>query len=171
MQLLHENKLVLPADLALLFRVLLRLQGLGRGVDAEVRVTELLEPYVKSMMAQRFDPRRIGPSARSHRARLGPSRGALPGDIQEIVEQIRAGNLGVDFRIHDPDGAIDHLVDGLVASASLLAAAQLVSRRTGPMVGPSHCPASLPRASAWSRGNASSAAALSTRRGLAARGS
>ena len=31
MQLLHDHKLVLPADLALLFRVLLRLQGLGRG--------------------------------------------------------------------------------------------------------------------------------------------
>ena len=59
MALLRENKLVLPADLVLLFRVLLRLQGLGRGVQTEVRVTELLEPYVKSMMAERFDPRRV----------------------------------------------------------------------------------------------------------------
>ena len=42
MDLLHKNKLVLPADLALLFRVLLRLQGLGQGVGTEVRVTELL---------------------------------------------------------------------------------------------------------------------------------
>ena len=33
MELLHRRKLVLPADLALLFRVLLRLQGLGRGPD------------------------------------------------------------------------------------------------------------------------------------------
>ena len=140
MQLLHEHKLVLPADLALLFRVLLRLQGLGRGVGAEVRVTELLQPHVKSMMAQRFDPRRI----RRQLVRTARSwdhlASALPRDIQEIVEQIRAGNLGVHFRIHDPDGAIDHLVDGLVASASLLAAAQLVSRRTGPMVGPFSVP-------------------------------
>jgi ubiquinone biosynthesis protein len=44
------------------------------------------------------------------------------------------------FRIHDPDGAIDHLVDGLVASASVLAAAQLVSRRTGPLIGPFSVP-------------------------------
>jgi ubiquinone biosynthesis protein len=140
MQLLHDHKLVLPADLALLFRVLLRLQGLGRGVGTEVRATELLEPYVRSMMAKRFDPRRIG------RQLAGTARGwdrlatALPGDIQDILEQIRAGNLGVHFRIHDPDGAIDHLVDGLVASASVLAAAQLVSRRAGPLIGPFSVP-------------------------------
>jgi ubiquinone biosynthesis protein len=140
MQLLHDHKLVLPADLALLFRVLLRLQGLGRGVGTEVRATELLEPYVRSMMAKRFDPRRIG------RQLAGTARGwdrlatALPGDIQDILEQIRAGNLGVHFRIHDPDGAIDHLVDGLVASASVLAAAQLVSRRAGPLMGPFSVP-------------------------------
>ena len=59
MQLLHEHRLVVPADLALLLRVLLRLQGLGRGVQTEVRVTELLEPYVHQIMAMRFDPRRI----------------------------------------------------------------------------------------------------------------
>ena len=140
MQLLHDHKLVLPADLALLFRVLLRLQGLGRGVGTEVRVTELLEPYMKSMLAQRFDPRRIGRQfARTARGwdRLAT---ALPGDVQAILEQIRGGNLGVHLRIHDPDGAIDHLVDGLVASASVLAAAQLVSRRAGPLLGPFSVP-------------------------------
>ena len=43
MKLLHDNGLVLPGDLAVLFRVLLELQGLGRAVDTEVRVIELLE--------------------------------------------------------------------------------------------------------------------------------
>ena len=36
MELLHRHQLVLPADLALLFRVLLRLQGLGRGVGLQL---------------------------------------------------------------------------------------------------------------------------------------
>jgi ubiquinone biosynthesis protein len=140
MQLLHEHKLVLPADLALLFRVLLRLQGLGRGVQTEIRVTELIEPYVKKMMARRFDPRRVG------RELARTARGwehlvaAAPGDLQQILEQIKAGNLGVHFRIHDVDGAIDHLVDGLIAAASILASAQLISRRTSPLLGPFSLP-------------------------------
>ena len=140
MQLLHDNGLVLPADLSLLFRVLLQLQGLGRDLNTEVRVTELLEPYMKKLLAERFDPRRLARHAgRTFRGwdRLAAS---LPGDIEEIVQQIRAGQLGVDFRLHDSDGAVDHLVDGLVAAASVLASAQLVSRRTGPTVGPISLP-------------------------------
>ena len=75
MDLLHRHKLVLPADLALLFRVLLRLQGLGRGVGMEVRVTELLQPYLASMMADRFSPKRFAPR-HPFRARVGAPRRA-----------------------------------------------------------------------------------------------
>jgi ubiquinone biosynthesis protein len=135
MQVLHDNGLVLPADLSLLFRAMMQLQGIGRGLNTEVRVTELIEPYMKKLLAERFDPRRVARHAgRTFRAwdRLATS---LPGDIEEIVQQVRAGKLGVDFRIHDSDGALDHLVDGLVAAASVLASAQLISRRTGPTVG------------------------------------
>ncbi len=140
MELLHDNGLVLPADLSLLFRVMLQLQGLGRELNTEVRVTELLQPYMKKLLAERFDPRRLARHAgRTIRGwdRLAAS---LPGDIEEIVQQIRAGRLAVDFRVHDADGAVDHLVDGLVAAASVLASAQLFSRRTGPTVGPISMP-------------------------------
>ena len=140
MELLHDNGLVLPADLSLLFRVMLQLQGLGRELDTEVRVTELLQPHMKKLLAERFDPRRLARHAgRTIRGwdRLAAS---LPGDIEEIVQQIRAGRLAIDFRVHDADGAVDHLVDGLVASASVLASAQLFSRRTGPTVGPISMP-------------------------------
>ena len=135
MQLLHENGLVLPADLSTLFRAMLQLQGLGRALGTEVRVTELLQPYMKHLLAERFDPRRLARHAgRTIRGwdRLATS---LPGDIEEIVQQIRAGRLAIDFRVHDADGAVDNLVDGLVAAASVLGSAQLFSRRTGPNVG------------------------------------
>ena len=135
MQLLHDNGLVLPADLSLLFRVMLQLQGLGRDLNTEVRVTELLEPYMKKLLAERFDPRRIARHAGRTFRGWDHLAASLPGDIEEIVQQIRAGKLGVDFRVHDSDGAVDHLVDGLVAAASVLASAQLISRRTGPTVG------------------------------------
>jgi ubiquinone biosynthesis protein len=140
MELLHDNGLVLPADLSLLFRVMLQLQGLGRELGTEVRVAELLQPYMKRLLAERFDPRRLARhTGRTFRGwdRLAAS---LPGDIEEIVQQIRAGRLAIDFRVHDADGAVDHLVDGLVAASSVLASAQLLSRRTGPTVGPVSMP-------------------------------
>jgi len=140
MQLLHDNGLVLPADLSLLFRVMLELQGIGRELNTEVRVSELLEPYMKKLLAERFDPRRLAHHASRTFRGWDRLAGSLPGDIEGIVEQIRAGKLGVDFRVHDSDGAVDHLVDGLVAAASVIASAQLISRRTGPSLGPISVP-------------------------------
>ena len=140
MELLHENGLVLPADLSLVFRVMLQLQGLGRGLNTEVRVTELLQPHMKTLLAERFDPRRLARHAGRTIRGWDHLAASLPGDIEEIVQQIRAGRLAVDFRVHDADGAVDRLVDGLVAAASVLASAQLLSRRTGPTVGPISMP-------------------------------
>jgi ubiquinone biosynthesis protein len=135
MQLLHQNGLVLPADLSLLFRVMLELQGLGRDLGTEVRVTELLQPYMKRLLAERFDPRRLARHAGRTMRGWDRVAASLPGDIEDIVQQVRAGRLAIDFRVHDADGAVDHLVDGLVAAASVLGSAQLLSRRTGPTVG------------------------------------
>ena len=148
MKLLHEHRLVLPADLALLFRVLLRLQGLGRGVGTELRVSELLEPYVKQMMAERFDPRRLarqlGRSVRSWDHFVA----GLPDELKAILDQIKTGQIGVDFRVHDADHAVDRLVDGLVTAASVMAGARS-SSRGGPArcSDPSHCRGSWSQAS------------------------
>ena len=137
---------MLPADLALLFRVLLRLQGLGRGVGTEVRVTELLEPYVRRMLPERFDPRRIarqvGRSARSwdHLVPVCPTS-STPSST------VRTGTLGVDFRVHDADHAVDRLVDGVVTAASIMAGAQLISREPARRSGRSRFPDWSPPAS------------------------
>ncbi|MGA3219474.1 MAG: hypothetical protein ABSE77_10460 [Acidimicrobiales bacterium] len=69
--------------------------------------------------------------------RPGHSR---PDQLQAVLDQARTGNVGVDFRLHDADQAIDRLVDGLVTAASVMAGAQLMSRRTSPMLGPFSVP-------------------------------
>jgi ubiquinone biosynthesis protein len=97
MALLHRHKLVLPADLALLFRVLLRLQGLGRGVGVEVHVTELLQPYLRSMMADRFSPQRIARSAARSVRGWEHLVSRLPDDVEAILDQLRTGALGVEL--------------------------------------------------------------------------
>jgi ubiquinone biosynthesis protein len=132
--LMHDHHLMLPADLALLFRVMLQLQGLGRGVGTDVSLTELAAPYVREMLGERFDPERIA----RHVARTARSWEhlieSLPDQVFAALEGVRSGKLAVDFRVRDVDGAVDRLVDGLLASASLLAAAQLIARKAGPTV-------------------------------------
>jgi len=105
------------------------------GIGTDVHVDELLRPYASQMASERFDPRRVARRAARTARSWEHLVAGLPEELNAILEQIRTGDLGVDFRIHDEDGATDRLVDGLLASASVLAAAQLVSRRAGPTVG------------------------------------
>jgi ubiquinone biosynthesis protein len=140
MALLHQHKLVLPADLALFFRVLLNLQGLGEGVGTEVQLNELIKPYVSELMVDRLDPWAIGRQFLRTVRQWDHLLARMPGDLQSVLQQLRTGKVGVDFRLHDADRSVDQLVDGLVTAASLIAGAELVSRRARPMFGPFSVP-------------------------------
>lgn len=132
---LRNHRLTFPSDLALLFRVLLRLQGLGQQLGTDASLTDLLDPWVRQMTAERFDPRRLAHRvARTARSwdRLITS---LPEDLGRVLAQLRAGTVAVEFKVHDTDRLVPQIVDGMLAAASLLAASQLLSRRTSPVVG------------------------------------
>ena len=132
--LLRQHRLTVPSDLALLFRVLLRLQGLGQQVQASESITDLLTPYLHQMTLERVDPRRLARHALRTAKSWERLFTSLPDDVRRVLAQIRAGTVSVDFKVHDTDSSIPQLVDGLLASASLLAASQLLSRKTGPML-------------------------------------
>jgi ubiquinone biosynthesis protein len=118
----------------LVFRVLVRLQGLAQSLEVKTSVGDALQPYLSELLQHRFDPRRIAQDA------LRTLRGwdrllqDLPDDVRSVVHQLSRGEVAVDLRLHDPDRVMDQLVDGLVASSSLLAAALLWSRRADPVL-------------------------------------
>jgi ubiquinone biosynthesis protein len=143
MQIMHSNRLTFPGDLALLLRVLVRLQGLGGALGAKVSLTELLQPYLQKMAAERLDPRTVGRRAvrslRSWQRILADA----PRTIRPLLQQLKDGTVHVELEVHDADGVADRLTDGLLGSASLLASAQLLSRGTGPRIGPVSAPGAI----------------------------
>lgn len=140
MQVMHDNQLLFPSDLALLFRVMVRLQGLGQQVGTEVQVSELLQPYLEQMAQKRTDPQRLAHHAvravRSWERMLT----SLPDDLRTLLAQVKGGRVTVDFQLHDPDEALDNLVDGVLAAASVLAASQLLAHQTRPLLGTTSVP-------------------------------
>ena len=144
MQIMHNNRLTFPPDLALLFRVLVQLQGLSGAVGAQVSLTELLQPYLQQMTLDRLNPASVG--RRAVRTLRGWERllATAPASLRAILRQLsNDGTVGVEFRVHDADGVTDRLVDGVLAAASILASAELISRRTGPKIGDVSIPGAI----------------------------
>ena len=56
---MREHQLLLPADLALLFKALITLEGLGTRLVPQFRLVDHVTPYVTRLIRERFEPRRI----------------------------------------------------------------------------------------------------------------
>ena len=86
------------------------------------------------MLADRYKPAALLKEARrtlrSWQRLLGP----LPDELAGLAVRLRREGAQVDVRLHDPDEVIDKLIDGLLASASIIGASALLSQRTPPNV-------------------------------------
>lgn len=134
MQMLKDFDLSLPSDLAMLIRVMIRLEGFGTQLGSTVTMEEYLVPfltgYVKEENSLRNTVRRARRTASSWRQVTRD----LPRDLGILIQQLRDGDTRVEINFRDPDELTDKLIDGLIASSSLLAASQLLSNRVGPTV-------------------------------------
>ena len=117
--------------------------GCRQGIWAQVSLTELLQPYLRKMAAERLDPRAVGRQAVRNLRSWQRVLADAPRTIRPLLQQLKDGTVHVELEIHDGDGAADRLTDGLLGSASLLASAQLLSRGTGPRIGPVSAPGAI----------------------------
>src|SRR5262245_51913259 len=52
--LLREHAILLPADLTLMFKALISLEGLGRQYDPEFRLVDRVRPFLDRSLSERF---------------------------------------------------------------------------------------------------------------------
>ena len=100
--LLRANHLVLPAELALMIKVFITLEGLGRQLDPDFDMATEAEPFLRSAMADRYSPVRLANEGLRVLVDAGQLLSTLPRDIKRLVRSARAGSL----RLHVD---IDHL--------------------------------------------------------------
>ena len=109
----------LPADLALLAKTLVMLEGLGRQLDPSFILVEEVRPFAAQLVRERLSLRELGGSlAQSLRdaSRLARS---LPRRVDDLWSQLDRGELtiGIDLRRRDElMGGLNHLANRLAFS-------------------------------------------------------
>lgn len=99
--LLRSHRLALPADLALLIKVCLTLDGLGRSLDPDFDMARQARPFLRRAMAAQVGPRAI--ARRSARAMTDAAAllAALPRDIRRIVRGMRSGGVRLHLQVDE----------------------------------------------------------------------
>ena len=122
--LLRENDLFLPGDVALLLKVFVTLEGLGRAIDPDFVMAEHIEPFARAAWRQRRSPIAL---VRRGAGEIGALLGSLPRDLRKLAREARRGRIRVEVDVQrlEPFGqrvtkAVNRLTMGLVTAALIV---------------------------------------------------
>lgn len=126
-QLLRSYNLTLPADLALMIKAFLTLEGMGRQLDPDFDMASAARPFLEHVVLQRYAPRAL--LKRGRRSLLGmiDLAGELPRDLRRLVQAARRGRLQLKVETSALKGfgdqvnqAANRLVVGVVTAALII---------------------------------------------------
>jgi ubiquinone biosynthesis protein len=136
---LRRFRLALPADLALLIKTFITLEGLGRGLDPQFHMAAEALPLLKAAVRERWQPRALadrGWRALQHRFTL---MAGLPDDLARLMRAARRGRVQVHIDIKDLrpvadqlDRAAQRLTVGLIVAALIIGSSIVMTVGGGP---------------------------------------
>jgi ubiquinone biosynthesis protein len=136
---LREHSIVLPADLTLLFKALVSLEGFGRQYDPEFRLVERVEPFLDRAMYERYQPIE---AVRRGQATLSDFLGlvtAMPRDLARLIKDARHGRMRVDLDLKRLDSfgdrvhsAIDRATIGIMTASVVIGSSIVMTIEGGP---------------------------------------
>lgn len=136
---LRQHRLALPADLALLIKAFISLEGMGRELDPDFDMAGEAMPMLEKAMRARYSPRAVvkrGWQAVSEALALMVD---LPQDLSRLLRAARRGRLEVHINVthlkhvgNQLDKAISRLVVGLVVAALIVGSSIVMTVPGGP---------------------------------------
>lgn len=126
-QLIYSMNLHLPTRFVLLDKALATVGAVGVDLYPGFNVFEVAKPYARSLMLERYSPRRLAARAQQESRDLLSVARELPYQVHDVLQEIRDGQIEVGFVhkglnefIHKLDVAINRLVVALVVLGGLL---------------------------------------------------
>ena len=137
----REHGIVLPSDLAMMFKALITLEGLGRQYDPDVHLVDHLAPLLQEAMQERFSPGEIVRRGRSVLAELFNVVSTVPRDVARLVRETRRGKtrIELDLKRLDQFGAqmersIDRGSMAVMTASLVIGSAIVLNVPNGPVI-------------------------------------
>jgi len=124
--------LFLPANLAVLLKALIVLEGTSRQLDRSFSLAEMIQPYYRHAMQEKLSPRRMFRHMRRMVLEWDHLLQALPGDLSDILERTKRGRFTFHFEHRRLETSVALLVEGLVTSAMFLGASLMLCFKVPP---------------------------------------
>nr|WP_047236309.1 AarF/UbiB family protein [Chromobacterium subtsugae] len=139
MTLIRNHGIVLPPDMAMLFKALITLEGLGRQLNPDFQLVAHITPFVKELIVARYHP-----AALLKRGRQSLSEGlemitGLPRDLVRIGRDMRHGKFRVNLDLQRLDNfgkqldrSSNRLTMGIVTGCLIIGSSIVMTVNAGP---------------------------------------
>ena len=134
---LREHGLSLPADLALMIKACLTLEGMGRQLDPDFDMASEARPYLERAMLERFAPDVLVRRGRRTLSGLVDLLRDMPRDVHRLLQSARRGKLQMHIEVdtlrafgEQVDRAANRLTMGII-TASLVIGSSIVMNSVG----------------------------------------
>lgn len=131
---LVQHGLRCPADLMLLIRAVVTLEGVGRTLDPRFNLATEIAPFVERIVRRRYEPKRIMERTVDDAKAVMGALHDLPGQLGRTLQKLATDDLRIQLEhrkldnfVNEFDRSSNRIVVGLITS-SLIVASALVLR-------------------------------------------
>ena len=105
----RSHGLLMPRDLVMLMRSLVLITSVGRTLDPDFNIAEIIEPEARRLMLQKVSPAKAAKSAGRQLWHISRLVHTLPRHLKTIIQKIEAGTITVAFRHQGLEGLLSEL--------------------------------------------------------------
>lgn len=127
-RIIYKHKLQVSGSIFLLLRALAILEGVGRVLDPDIEVLDLIKPYVKKIIKEQYSATKIKSDIRFAGSQLATLLYEAPLELSYILKKIRTGEIhanftiqGYEFLLRRIDTSVNKIVFSIIIAALLLA--------------------------------------------------
>ncbi len=136
---MRDHSIVLPADLSLMFKTLITLEGLGRQYNPEFHIVEHLVPLLKRTLRERYEPGQLVKRGTSTIADFFGVVSSVPRDVARLLREARRGKTRVDLDLkrldsfgRQLDRTLDRVTMGIMTASLVIGSAIVMTVEGGP---------------------------------------
>jgi ubiquinone biosynthesis protein len=137
--LVRSHRLALPPDLALVIKVCVTLEGLGRQLDPSFDMAREAAPFLRAAVRERFSLGRFRGAARDTLVDALAVAADLPRDLKHLLGALKAGKSAIRFESHSVNAfseqlshSANRLTMGVVLAALVVGSAITMTVHGGP---------------------------------------
>ncbi len=127
---LRQHHLVLPADLVLMLKAFVTLEGMGRSLDPDFDMASEAAPVVEGILRRHYSPLGVAKRVQKNLVQTLRVLGNLPDDLSRLLRAARRGRIEVHVEVNSLkevssrlDQAVSRLTLGIVTAALIIGSA------------------------------------------------